>query len=47
MFERLAGAAKAPLQKLVIDDAEHNDFYDAGGQRIDEAIRQFADRIAH
>ena len=46
MFERLAGAVKAPLQTLVIDDAGHNDFFDAGGVRIDAAIRQFADRIA-
>jgi fermentation-respiration switch protein FrsA (DUF1100 family) len=46
MFERLAGAVKAPLQTLIIDDAEHNDFYDIGGERIDAAIRQFADRIA-
>jgi fermentation-respiration switch protein FrsA (DUF1100 family) len=46
MFERLAGAVKAPLQKLIIDDAGHNDFFDTGGQRIDAAIRQFADRIA-
>jgi uncharacterized protein len=46
MFERLAGAVKAPLQILVIDDAEHNDFYVTGGERIDTAIRQFADRIA-
>jgi fermentation-respiration switch protein FrsA (DUF1100 family) len=46
MFQRLASEVKAPLQKLVIDDAEHNDFYLAGGQQIDEAISQFADRIA-
>jgi fermentation-respiration switch protein FrsA (DUF1100 family) len=41
MFERLAAAAKAPLQTLVIDEAEHNDFYDEGGGRIDKAIGQF------
>jgi fermentation-respiration switch protein FrsA (DUF1100 family) len=46
MFERLAGSVKGPLQKLVIEDGGHNDFYDAGGARIDAAIRQFADRIA-
>ena len=42
MYGRLAASAKGPLSTLVIDDAEHNDFYDVGGRRIDEAIRQFA-----
>jgi fermentation-respiration switch protein FrsA (DUF1100 family) len=45
MFERLAAAAKGPLTILVIGNAEHNDFYDVGGQRIDEAIRRFADSL--
>jgi pimeloyl-ACP methyl ester carboxylesterase len=39
MFERLAAATKAPLTKLVVDRAEHNDFFDVGGRRIDEAVR--------
>ena len=46
MFERLAASAKGPLSTLVIDDAEHNDFFDVGGPRIDEAIRKFADTLA-
>jgi fermentation-respiration switch protein FrsA (DUF1100 family) len=41
MFERIAQAAKGPLTRLVIDTAEHNDFYDVGGAEIDEAIRRF------
>ncbi len=45
MFERLAATAKGPLSTLVIDHAEHNDFYDVGGQRIDEAIRTFAEGL--
>jgi len=45
MFERMAATAKGPLSTLVIDDAEHNDFYDVGGKRIDEAIRRFADSL--
>jgi uncharacterized protein len=45
MFERLAAAAKAPSTKLVIDQADHNDFYDIGGKRIDEAITKFADQL--
>ena len=46
MFERLAASAKGPLSTLVIDNAEHNDFYDVGGRRIDEAIRKFADSVS-
>ena len=45
MFERLVASAKGPLSTLVIDNAEHNDFYDEGGERIDEAIRKFADIV--
>ena len=40
MFKRLEAAVKAPLSTLVIDDADHNDFFDVGGERIDEAIRE-------
>jgi len=38
MFERLASAARAPVAKLVVDRADHNDFFDVGGRRIDEAV---------
>ena len=41
MFERLTKAAKSPMTTLVIDEADHNDFLDLGGQRIDEAITVF------
>jgi len=40
MFERMAAATKAPLSKLIVDRAEHNDFFDVGGRRIDEAIKK-------
>jgi pimeloyl-ACP methyl ester carboxylesterase len=45
MFGRLAAAAKAPLTKLVIDQAEHNDYYDVGGKEIDQAIMTFVDQL--
>ncbi len=45
MHDRLARAARAPLTTLVIDGAEHNDFYDVGGKQIDEAIRQFVEQL--
>ncbi len=41
MFERLAAAARAPLATLAIEQADHNDFYDEGGQRLDNAITAF------
>jgi uncharacterized protein len=41
MFERLAAAASSPITTLVIDQADHNDFYDEGGQRIDNTIASF------
>jgi len=40
MLGRLAAAVKAPLSTVVVDDADHNDFFDVGGERIDEAIRE-------
>lgn len=45
MHDRLAQATRAPLTTLVIDGAEHNDFYDVGGQQIDEAIKQFVEGL--
>jgi pimeloyl-ACP methyl ester carboxylesterase len=42
MFESLAAAIKAPLTRLVVDGAEHNDFYEVGGRRIDEAVKKLA-----
>lgn len=41
MFEQLAKAAQAPLTKVIVDEAEHNDFYDVGDKQIDVAVRQF------
>ena len=45
MCERLAKAVTAPLSKVIIDEAEHNDFYDVGGTQIDEAIRRFVETL--
>ncbi|MDG3003360.1 alpha/beta hydrolase [Paludisphaera mucosa] len=42
MFERLAAAAKSPPARLVIDQAEHNDFLDLAGRRMDQAILDLA-----
>jgi fermentation-respiration switch protein FrsA (DUF1100 family) len=41
MGEELAAKAAGPVTTLWIDGAEHNNFYEAGGRRIDEAIATF------
>jgi fermentation-respiration switch protein FrsA (DUF1100 family) len=46
MGERLAKAAAGPVTTLWIDRAEHNDFFDVGGRRIDEAIAKFVPELA-
>jgi fermentation-respiration switch protein FrsA (DUF1100 family) len=45
MGEALAAKAKGPVTTLWIDHAEHNDFYQVGGKRIDEAISTFIERL--
>jgi fermentation-respiration switch protein FrsA (DUF1100 family) len=41
MGQRLAAAAKAPVSTLWIDEADHNDFFDVAGRRIDQAIARY------
>jgi uncharacterized protein len=41
MGGKLAKSADGPVTTLWIDRAEHNDFYDVGDRRIDEAITKF------
>jgi fermentation-respiration switch protein FrsA (DUF1100 family) len=43
---QLAAKAKGPVTTLWIDNAEHNDFFDVGGGRIDQAIAKFAQEVA-
>ncbi|HZW32455.1 MAG TPA: alpha/beta hydrolase [Isosphaeraceae bacterium] len=43
MGQRLAAAAKGPVTTLWIDQADHNDFYEIGGRRIDDAVTRFID----
>jgi fermentation-respiration switch protein FrsA (DUF1100 family) len=45
MFDRLAKAARGPLSTIVLDQAEHNDFYDVGGKQLDLAIEQFVESL--
>ena len=44
MAEKLAGVSAAGLvTTLWIDDADHNDFFDAWGRRVDEAVTRFVE----
>jgi hypothetical protein len=45
MGEELAAKAGGPVTTLWIDRADHNDFFDVGGERIDQAIAEFAGRL--
>ena len=43
MGEKLARSAGGPITTLWIDQADHNDFFEVGGRRIDEAIARFVE----
>jgi fermentation-respiration switch protein FrsA (DUF1100 family) len=44
MAQQLAAAAKTPITTLWIDQADHNDFFDIAGRRVDDAISDFVSR---
>jgi len=46
MAEHLAAAAKGPVTTLWIAEADHNDFFDVAGRRVDDAIGDFVGRIS-
>jgi fermentation-respiration switch protein FrsA (DUF1100 family) len=41
MADRLAWAAKGPVTRVTIDRADHNDFFEAGGERLRTSLRRF------
>jgi pimeloyl-ACP methyl ester carboxylesterase len=45
MGERLAAAARLRVTTLWIDEADHNDFYEVAGRRLDRAIIRFVDSL--
>jgi uncharacterized protein len=47
MGEELAAKAGGPVTTLWIDRADHNDFFDVGGDQIDQAITKFASGLTH
>jgi uncharacterized protein len=45
MADRLAEAAKGPVTRVTIDEADHNDFFQVGGERVRAALRRFLDEL--
>jgi pimeloyl-ACP methyl ester carboxylesterase len=45
MHARLAAAVRSPLTTFVVDDAEHNDFFDVGSRQIDDALATFLEAV--
>jgi uncharacterized protein len=45
MGEELAAKAGGPVTTLWIDHADHNDFFEVGGKKIDQAIEAFAEGL--
>jgi uncharacterized protein len=46
MGQRLARTAGGPVTTLWIDEADHNDFFDVAGPRVDRAIQRFLEQLA-
>jgi fermentation-respiration switch protein FrsA (DUF1100 family) len=44
MAEQLAAAARSPVTKLWVAEADHNDFFHVAGRRIDDAVSEFVSR---
>lgn len=44
MSVALANELKSPL-RIDVDDADHNDYFDTGGESVDIALRQFLDQL--
>jgi len=44
MAQQLAAAAKSPVTTLWIPQADHNDFFDIAGRRVDDAVSEFVAR---
>jgi pimeloyl-ACP methyl ester carboxylesterase len=47
MFEQLLAATNPAASRIIIDQADHNDFYDVGGKSLFEAISRFLEETQH
>jgi fermentation-respiration switch protein FrsA (DUF1100 family) len=46
MSEKLAAAAKSPVVRYTLDDADHNDFFDVDSARTADELRRFLALVA-
>ena len=46
MADRLAEAARGPVTRVTIEEADHNDFFQAGGEQVRTALREFIDQLS-
>ena len=47
MADELAKAAPGPVTRVTIDDADHNDFFNVGGEQVETALHQFIEQVPH
>jgi pimeloyl-ACP methyl ester carboxylesterase len=45
MADRLAEAARGPVTRVTIEGADHNDFFQTGGERVRTALSRFIDQL--
>ena len=45
MADRLAEAAKGPVTRVTIEGADHNDFFQVGGDRVRASLRRFIEQL--
>jgi pimeloyl-ACP methyl ester carboxylesterase len=45
MADRLAAAAKGPVTRVTIEEADHNDFFESGGERVATPLRRFIEQL--
>jgi hypothetical protein len=45
MSDQLANAARGPVTRITLDEADHNDFFLVGGERLFQRVGQFLDEL--
>jgi uncharacterized protein len=45
MADRLAEAARGPVERVTIEEADHNDFFQVGGDRVSTHLRRFIEQL--
>ena len=45
MADQLARAAPGPVTRVTIAAADHNDFFDVGGERVEAALQRFIEQV--